>query len=83
MSERTWHSGPPPHIGWWNASNRQDPTAWRWWDGSCWSLACRPDVSIEGVKFLSKRKARLHDPTIQWTDYYPENARVPRTDPRK
>lgn len=75
---RKWHKGPPPHRGWWNASFCRDDSIWRWWDGERWSSpadrftcnfeakACRP--SIEQTR-------------IEWTDYYPPDARVPRINP--
>lgn len=81
-SERTWHKGPPPHVGWWNASVCQDITAWRWWDGACWSAVVRPFMSAHEVL----RRARIKTSTsalMAWSDYWPENARVPRIDPRK
>lgn len=90
MSERVWHKGPPPHIGWWETSASlagQSGTstarltgAWRWWDGSCWSLYCMPDEHPGGVA----RRAKLPSGAsgrMEWTDYWPENARVPRLDP--
>ena len=37
MITRTWHKGPPPFPGWWNASNCRNELAWRWWNGTSWS----------------------------------------------
>lgn len=82
MSERVWHKGPPPFPGWWSASYSRLENIWRWWNGRSWSspahkydrpdaaadCACHPDLS-----------ATVSD--IEWTDYWPENARVPRLDP--
>ncbi len=34
-----WAEGPPPCVGWWNASVVRDPDCRRWWDGKCWSRA--------------------------------------------
>ena len=37
-----WHSGPPPSIGWYQASVSQDPEALRWWSHQgVWSKVCR------------------------------------------
>jgi len=77
MSARKWHNGPPPHVGWWNASNNKSPDVWRWWDGSRWSL------SVVGCFASARRaaaisKSKTTDPRIQWSTYWPENARVPR-----
>jgi len=83
MSDRIWHSGPPPHVGWWNASMVLDPVLWSWWDGERWSLCVCDFNSAEAV---NKRALRpLPDEyrhRMRWTDYWPEGARVPRIDPR-
>lgn len=79
MTERVWKSGPPPHVGWWNASVTRDSAAWRWWNGERWSIVhyafdrpgSRPSKASEG---MNRR--------MLWTDYWPENARVPRLDPK-
>lgn len=77
--ERTWHSGPPPHIGWWNASTIKDPAAWRWWNGEVWSRAAYPHQT---AAYAAKEAACASDTrSVEWTDYYPVNARVPRVDP--
>lgn len=80
VTARIWRRGPPPHIGWWNASTDRGLDIWRWWNGTCWS---RP-----ALEKLSASKAAIHaneDETntwpIEWTEYWPENARVPRLDP--
>ena len=79
QGEREWHSGPPPHIGWWNASNIKNLGAWRWWNGSSWSwleYECSSDLATIGqtVNVTSNK-------SFKWTDYWPENARVQRIDP--
>lgn len=79
MNERTWHSGPPPHVGWWNASAMTNDNVWRWWDGKQWSKIVF-DTELPkaaGKKTLKKLPKDLQS-TIEWTDYWPENARVPR-----
>lgn len=82
MKKRVWHKGPPPHVGWWNASILCDPCAWRWWNGERWSKVayCGESAKEAGV---SAKLTGDNDYFIEWTDYYPENARVPRIDPRK
>lgn len=78
-----WHRGEPPHNGWWNASNTCNTETWgrvwRWWDGKCWSASAYPRDSMATVKQMANRKTPTND--IKWTDYWPENARVPRIDP--
>lgn len=81
MNKRTWHKGPPPHVGWWNASGIRHPEAWRWWDGKNWSFVA---YASNSAKWAGKAAQMGHTDTgIEWTDYYPKNARVPRVDPRK
>lgn len=81
MKERKWNSGPPPFIGWWNACITNDPNEWRWWNGVNWSISVyEKDSDPEHfAEILSIFTPLL----IRWTDYWPENARVPRIDPRK
>ena len=82
MSARVWRKGPPPHVGWWNASNRQAEIIWRWWDGQCWSYPANEDFSRKQATY----GAKIPDGNgyeVEWTDYYPERARVPRIDPTK
>ena len=77
---RIWHNGPPPHVGWRNASTAKDCLCWRWWDGKCWSAPAYPDYAIERVVECAKA-ATLPHRKLQWTDYWPENACVPRIKP--
>lgn len=75
MQERIWNDGPPPFVGWWNAR-------WRWWDGKTWSGSA--GSSWDEVQILNPPAFRMppqRSSLIQWTDYYPDNARVPRIDP--
>ena len=77
--KRTWHSGPPPHIGWWNASVNQFDDLWRWWNGECWS---DPAGDYRNSKFaLIEATSKNHNPDIKWTTYWPTNGRVPRINP--
>ena len=81
MTTRKWHKGSPPHIGWWNASNSRFVKIWRWWDGKCWSNPTDDGDKPKSAAKTAKTKAPLGS-YIEWTNYYPENARVPRIDPR-
>lgn len=77
---RVWHNGPPPHIGWWNASNAHVKTVWRWWDGRRWSvLACEGDQP-DTVAYCASIPTEFRG-EILWNDYWPENAVCPRFDP--
>ncbi len=77
MSNRVWHKGPPPYVGWWNASDCHNHNSWRWWNGKYWSWAYFPDETPH----CPPEKSLCFIPN-EWTDYWPENARVPRIDPR-
>lgn len=81
-TKRVWRGGPPPHIGWWNASVNLGGNVWRWWDGARWSVPYSPNTSLWAVA-VAPRRPSGHNTTryVQWTDYWPENARVPRMRP--
>lgn len=82
MTERVFHSGTPPHIGWWNASVCDDEyanKAWRWWNGEFWSMAAF-DTSSATTAHI-RAEARMASATVRWSHYWPDNARVPRVDP--
>lgn len=53
-----WASGPPPSVGWWNASTREDPDARRWWSGRVWSAACWPGDSAHTEQCAKLKKAK-------------------------
>lgn len=76
---RVWRSGPPPHVGWWNASANRGLDAWRWWDGKQWSLFAYSQELSDMAASVAGRPAPECD--IKWTHFYPKNARVPRIDP--
>ena len=78
--KRVWHKGPPPHVGWWNASNTQNGDAWRWWNGIEWSDLVFSIQGCEIAGFMAS-EADVERLPIEWTDYYPDNARVPRVKP--
>lgn len=79
-SERIWHKGPPPHIGWWLTRNtKREEREWRWWNGTRWSVYCLEGETGKDGNLPTSR----HLSSICWSDYWPENARVPRIDPRK
>lgn len=79
LAPRTWHSGPPPHVGWWNASNARWTGQWRWWDGVQWSDWAGPSYTAKDARAAVLRLD--YDGGIEWSDYYPEGARVPRVNP--
>ena len=84
---RVWHSGPPPHIGWWNAATGTHSLVnhcWRWWDGKQWSRsALANETALSAAESARYRIPRPLQKAVRWTDYWPENARVPRIDPRQ
>jgi len=82
MTKRKWYKGPPPHVGWWNASLMNDPRAWRWWNGRHWSTSAKANYSHYEA-FRAANASYMGTAEIEWSDYYPANARVPRIDPSK
>lgn len=83
MTERIWHKGPPPYRGWWNASIVRSKKAWRWWNGEGWSAPAYPDHTSEEAADAASYNILRSTNEVEWTDYWPENARVPRIDPRE
>ena len=77
MSARKWQKGPPPHIGWWLTDS-----GWRWWDGIYFSSAVNVQQTPERAGWEALRMDAWPFP-LNWCDYWPENARVPRIDPRR
>jgi hypothetical protein len=80
MNQRIWHKGPPPHIGWWNASIDHKTDRWRWWNGSHWSLSATSSYNAKTAAAFARVQSEIIT-RIEWTDYWPENARVPRIKP--
>lgn len=79
MTKRTWHKGPPPSVGWYNASVQSASDVWRWWNGKHWSEYVVPSCSKEFAGLYAMRLASDRQGEIQWTTYWPKNARVPDT----
>lgn len=78
MDQNVFHSGPPPHIGWWSC----DSGWWRWWNGERWSHGVKPRAMPYTVRRGARKPVPLHNnQAIGWSHYWPENARVPRLDP--
>jgi len=81
--ERKWFSGPPPFIGWWNASNSRSHSDWRWWNGSDWSAVAYDtnDSKEAGIYAAVTRNGAVEYYPIEWTKYWPKNAIVKRVNP--
>lgn len=82
--KRVWHSGPPPHVGWWEAAFEGLHTGyWGWFDGTGWSRFAHESKSAEYAAEQAEHPGGEYVPMrIEWSDYWPKNARVPRIDPR-
>jgi hypothetical protein len=79
---RKWHKGPPPHAGWWNASAYQDDEIWRFWDGVTWSIDTYEWSTAQSAADAARRSTVvINNNEIEWTYYWPKNARVPRINP--
>lgn len=72
-----WLTGKPKAKGWWMASTDKDPRSWRWWDGVQWSLNVHSNRAANTAARRAKKPSRDSD-RVQYTTYYPANARVPR-----
>lgn len=80
--KRVWFSGPPPHVGWWNASVCSDVALWRWWNGVEWSNGAHMRDSAERAgRIATSRAMSVLQGNIRWNHRYPANARVPRIAP--
>lgn len=49
-----WHKGPPPSIGWWQASNARQSRILRWWNGVHWSEPVHVTESAEKAARIAK-----------------------------
>ena len=77
-TETEFHSGSPPHIGWFLCNCDW----WRWFDGKLWSYGAKEGANTRRISFVLRKKVEKKlSLNIRWSHYYPENARVPRIDP--
>lgn len=83
MSNRKWNKGKPPHRGWYNAGTLRQERIWRFWNGEYWSRPVHERFDIGRVKKLANQESKMSIRHIEWCDYWPENARVPRINPDK
>ena len=82
MRTLIWNEGPPPFVGWWDASLCRGSAAWRWWNGQNWSTPAWAEMSAWAAADCAQMPClKAHEPFIQWTDHWPENARVERRKP--
>jgi len=81
-TQTVWLDGPPPHVGWWNASLNREADNWRWWDGNVWSFPAFPTSNMRWVVDAARMRSHSKE-AVQRTHYYPANARVPRVAPAK
>jgi len=80
MINHKFHSGPPPHIGWW-LTKFQTAEWWRWWDGEAWSWGAGKYANSAQANICAGSKASNGPEQFLWSHYYPANARVPRIKP--
>ena len=81
---RKWHKGFPPHTGWWYTKFDQCIYFWRWFDAEnqTWSVGVPDTYTPEQAARWAAQKGAIQT-SIEWSNYWPENARVPRIDPRR
>lgn len=84
MSDRTWHKGWPPFTGWWNMNSVWDRDTWRWVDveNKFISMPVYQNDRLIVAEELARIEDGLSINKFEYTFYWPENARVPRIDPR-
>lgn len=80
-----WHAGSPRHVGWWYCKRSDDTkaaiVAWRWWDGMTWSIPATDAYTASRAAACAGQRAYPHACRIEWSNYYPSDARVPRHNP--
>ena len=83
MNDLKWHKGKPPHVGFWLTTPTENPDQnhWRWWDGEGWSVAMYEDELLDSIDFWAGVRSYYTPAKIEWSDYYPADARVPRRKP--
>jgi hypothetical protein len=82
----TFNSGAPPGIGWWltkrvilsGSTIAGYSLMWRWWDQVRWSVPVEQDASAEKAAFNASMHAIVDNSSVEWSNHYPENARIPR-----
>ena len=67
MTERKWHSGPPPSIGWWPASTMRNNDILRWWNGEFWSRSTKVGCTAWAAARNAQIKA-LDGFYVEWTE---------------
>lgn len=79
MHKRGMH---PPHRGWWSTETKWDETpVWRWWNGKVWSLTMRESMTPAMVELRASMPSPVRKIHTAYSNYWPENARVPRLNP--
>lgn len=74
----TFNPGAPPAIGWWLTLNPSSRVlGWRWWNGMVWSVTCNP-INTAAQAAHCAACSTMYSQVIEWSDYYPTDARVPR-----
>ena len=76
-----FYPGPPPRAGWWLTevkAKKATVQGWRWWNGVVWSLLVPERVTNVEAEWLSKLPTAHLE--VTWSDWYPENPRVPRAE---
>lgn len=66
MTKATWHSGPPPSLGWWPASSERFENSYRWWNGVYWSRPCFNGEPGEIVALFSAIPSTFDLSEIEW-----------------
>ena len=75
-----WNDGAPPAVGWYRTTDNffGDSEQWRWWDGACWSYFAEPVHTPGQAAAVADIPLRWPECVVQWSDYWPADARVER-----
>lgn len=64
--DNTWHSGPPPSLGWWPASCGKAHDVYRWWDGENWSCYAEERSTKKEIENAERCKLSGNQSDIEW-----------------
>ena len=83
-TKHTWHKGPPPFPGFWltRISTMHTACCWRFFDGQYASIPMGEQLNNLQINKFAASVSAFDPDELLWSDYWPENARVPRIDPR-
>jgi hypothetical protein len=67
---KTWHKGPPPHVGVWPASGSERHDSLRYWNGTHWSCGWMKGARADKIEDC--KRTVLLAPQLCWYGYQPD-----------